>query len=294
MTEGQNLGIKSKKILLCVRGRDAKRFLNGMLTADFSNALEQAPSCGRSFLLTSKGRILCEVFFYCPSPLESWLIVRPEDEAILYSTLQKYLIADQVEILDPKEIEVLSLFRSEFHEVQRIQNRHVLGQEKNFKAFQQGKNIILPLCLISPTHVEVICGDDFHLEKINFLEFTQDQFWNFYFEAGQPLWGRDLLADDLILEFPLSDAISFDKGCYVGQETVARGTFRGKVNKVFARFEGGFPLGDLLNDEGEVIAHIRSSLKGRSLGLMKISALEKKQPYKIEALVNEKTYRGNR
>lgn len=294
MAEGQSLGIKSKKILLCVRGPDTKRFLNGMLTADLGRALDHPPSCGRSFLLTSKGKVLCELLFYCPTSSEAWLIVRPEDEAILASTLQKYLIADQVEILPSKEIEVLSLFQSNFYEIQRIQNRHPLGQEKSFKAIYEGKKIILPLCLLSPTHVEIISEVDFSLEKIDFQKINEDQLWDFYFKAGQPLWGRDLLADDLILEFPISDAVSFDKGCYVGQETVARGTFRGKVNKVFARFAKEFPLGELLNDQGEIIATVRSAHKGQSLGLVKISALEGSYSFKLEALVNEKTYRGNR
>ncbi len=294
MTEGQNLGIKSKKILLCVRGPDTKRFLNGMLTADFGRALEQSPSSGRSFLLTSKGKILCEIFFYCSTPTEAWLIVRSEDEAILSSTLQKYLIADQVEILPPKEVEVLSLFQSQFDQVERIQNRHSLGQEKIFKAFEKDKNFILPLCLLSSSHVEVISEGNLSLEKIVFQNLSEDQIWDLYYKAGQPLWGRDFVADDLILEFPLFDAVSFDKGCYVGQETVARGTFRGKVNKVFARFDREFPLGELLSNEGEIIAHIRSTRKSQSLGLVKISALEGSYPFKIEALVNEKTYRGNR
>jgi folate-binding protein YgfZ len=294
MTEGQNLGIKSKKILLCVRGPDTKRFLNGMLTADIGRALDHTPSCGRSFLLTSKGKILCEILFYCPSSSEAWLIVRPEDEAILSSTLQKYLIADQVEILPAKEIEVLSLFQSQFDGIKRIQNRHPLGQEKIFQAFHQEENVILPLCLLSPRHVEVVLEDNLSYEKIDFQKINEDQLWDFYFKTGQPLWGRDLLADDLILEFPLSDAVSFDKGCYVGQETVARGTFRGKVNKVFARFEKEFPLGELLNDQGEIIATVRSAHKGQSLGLLKISALDGSYPFKIEALVNEKTYRGDR
>ncbi len=289
MTEGQNLGLKSKKILLCVRGPDTKRFLNGMLTADLSKALDQAPSCGRSFLLTAKGKLLSEVLFYCPSLNEAWLIIRKEDEAVLSYTLQKYLIADQVELLPPQEIEVLSLFQSEFDQVQKIQNRNSLGQEKMFQAFSVNESIVLPLGLLSSTHVEILLKN-----QISFQQITESQLWDFYFKAGQPLWGRDLLVDDLILEFPLSDSVSFDKGCYVGQETVARGTFRGKVNKVFARFEKELPLGEFLNDAGELVGHVRSSDNGQSLGLVKISALEGNLPFKIEALVNEKTYRGQR
>lgn len=53
-------------------------------------------------------------------------------------------------------------------------------------------------------------------------------------EAGWPAWGRDM--DDAVLaqEAGLDrlGAISFNKGCYTGQETVARVHFRGHVNRV--------------------------------------------------------------
>src|SRR3989475_5582452 len=50
-------------------------------------------------------------------------------------------------------------------------------------------------------------------------------------EAAFPRYGIDLDENTLILEAGLKDAISFKKGCYMGQETVARGTFIGRVNR---------------------------------------------------------------
>ena len=54
-------------------------------------------------------------------------------------------------------------------------------------------------------------------------------------EAGRPLWGTDMdentLAQEAALDRPDLAAISFDKGCYTGQETVARVHFRGHVNR---------------------------------------------------------------
>jgi folate-binding protein YgfZ len=55
-------------------------------------------------------------------------------------------------------------------------------------------------------------------------------------EAGRPLWGTDMdentLAQEAALDRKDLGAISFDKGCYTGQETVARVHFRGHVNRV--------------------------------------------------------------
>lgn len=50
--------------------------------------------------------------------------------------------------------------------------------------------------------------------------------------AGVPRWGHDLDASRLPMEAALvATAVSFDKGCYLGQETVLRGTFRGQIQK---------------------------------------------------------------
>jgi folate-binding protein YgfZ len=52
-------------------------------------------------------------------------------------------------------------------------------------------------------------------------------------EAGRPAWGIDITDDTLAQEgnLDLLQAISYTKGCYTGQETVARVHFRGHVNR---------------------------------------------------------------
>ena len=46
-----------------------------------------------------------------------------------------------------------------------------------------------------------------------------------------PRIGLDMGAKTLALEVPVEDALSITKGCYLGQEVVARGTARGHVNR---------------------------------------------------------------
>src|SRR5213594_2249056 len=62
-------------------------------------------------------------------------------------------------------------------------------------------------------------------------------------EVGVPRIGVDMDGATLALEVPVEDAISATKGCYLGQEVVARGTARGHVNRrlVGLRLEGAEP-----------------------------------------------------
>lgn len=85
-------------------------------------------------------------------------------------------------------------------------------------------------------------------------------------EAGVPLWGVDMSEDTLPQEANFDDlgAISYSKGCYVGQEVVARIHFRGHVNRRLRRvtFEAGpVPAGgaELIDATGRVMGDIRSS-----------------------------------
>jgi folate-binding protein YgfZ len=56
--------------------------------------------------------------------------------------------------------------------------------------------------------------------------------WNVLrIERGVPWYGRDVGLDTIALEAPYDDAISFAKGCYLGQEVMERVTARGHVNR---------------------------------------------------------------
>jgi folate-binding protein YgfZ len=65
-----------------------------------------------------------------------------------------------------------------------------------------------------------------------------------YVEQGYPIFGHELSLDYIPLETGLWDAVSFHKGCYVGQEIIARMESRGRLAKQLRglRFAGGpFP-----------------------------------------------------
>ncbi len=91
-------------------------------------------------------------------------------------------------------------------------------------------------------------------------------------EAGRPRWGMDMDENTLSQEANMDDlhAISYTKGCYTGQETVARLHFRGHVNKFLrgVRLSAvGVPRGATLLAEGSAgVGEIRSSVVSPRLG----------------------------
>jgi folate-binding protein YgfZ len=60
-------------------------------------------------------------------------------------------------------------------------------------------------------------------------------------EAGRPRWGQDFDGENFVDEVGLSSAVSATKGCYVGQEIVARTRTYGRVNRRLVSF--AFPEG---------------------------------------------------
>jgi folate-binding protein YgfZ len=83
-------------------------------------------------------------------------------------------------------------------------------------------------------------------------------------EAGVPRYGIDFNEDNLLLEVGLDHAVSFNKGCYLGQEVVERIRSRGHVNRKLCglSLDGQTPAetGDLIHVEGKEIGRITSSV----------------------------------
>ncbi len=101
-------------------------------------------------------------------------------------------------------------------------------------------------------------------------------------EAGRPEWGLDM--DDTLLaqevDMDRLEAISYTKGCYTGQETVARVHYRGHVNRVLRglRFsEAGVPpVGTTLADEsGKEVGVVKGGAVSPRLGAIALGILRR-------------------
>jgi folate-binding protein YgfZ len=101
-------------------------------------------------------------------------------------------------------------------------------------------------------------------------------------EAGRPEWGVDMDDNTIPQEanFDALHAISYTKGCYVGQETVARVHFRGHVNKHLrgVRAAGIEPIhsGATLHDEsGTQVGDVRSAVRSPRLGAIALAMIRR-------------------
>jgi folate-binding protein YgfZ len=111
-------------------------------------------------------------------------------------------------------------------------------------------------------------------------------------EAGLPRYGIDLDETKVVLETGLDDAVSFTKGCYIGQEIIARIHFRGHVAKRLAGLlmdaEGAVKRDDKVRTpEGKEIGWITSAVHSPrlnrtvALGYVKYDYLEPNTPVRI-------------
>jgi folate-binding protein YgfZ len=101
-------------------------------------------------------------------------------------------------------------------------------------------------------------------------------------EAGRPEWGIDMDDSMLAQEVDLDrlQAISFTKGCYTGQETVARVHYRGHVNRHLrgVKFAGPTlpPVGaDLVDGEDKVVGATRSAAISPRLGAIALAIVRR-------------------
>src|SRR6266487_290130 len=199
-----------------ITGNDRLRFLNGQITNDARNATESTALA--ACVLSAKGKMNAYVYL-CAAPNCFLVDADPELRQALQSRLERYIIADDVEIEDVSDR--LSIF-------------HVLSSSPP----------TLPIeCRIISANRFAGSGWDIWLdaerrERI-FRQLSQEfDFCDmdcaevFRIEQGTPRWGRELTAEIIPIEANLERrAIDYEKGCYIGQEVISRIKMSGQINK---------------------------------------------------------------
>jgi tRNA-modifying protein YgfZ len=89
---------------------------------------------------------------------------------------------------------------------------------------------------------------------------------------GIARWGRDMTEKTLPQEAAIEGrAVHFDKGCYVGQEAVAKIHFRGKVNRRLRQLaaDGPFDAGSNVTIDGDKVGAVTSASGTRGLAMLR-------------------------
>jgi folate-binding protein YgfZ len=225
MTRSLSLG---RRALFAFSGPDAVRYLNGQLTQDVRNLGDTAlPAC----VTDAKGRLQAYVHVFRGPNNGVWIEAPAELEEELEARLGRYLIADDA------EMENISAAWNLHHLIDAAEPPLGLALRSN-RLGQSGYD--LWLSATETCALPLLQEDEAEALRI---------------AAGVPAWGRELTPGILPPEALLDrSAISYHKGCYIGQEVLSRIKTAGKVNRRLTSFlveEGAESGTTLLTSEGK-------------------------------------------
>src|SRR5829696_43864 len=232
LTEGCGLVDRAGRGRLALTGEDRRTFLHGQITNDIEG-LE--PGHGRyAALLTHKGKMLTDLRVL---DLGDELLLSCERAGLqeLFNMIRRYKLGSDVEVHKRTlEMGELSLIGPD---ARRVARAGELGPEEHdtLRSEIAGHSVVL---VATDLGVDVFCDAAVTdavrgaLFAAGASEVTEAAAELVRVESGRPRYGVDL--DDSVIpqEAGLNErAVSFTKGCYVGQETVARLFYRGKPNR---------------------------------------------------------------
>lgn len=266
----------SQRGMLQFTGPDRLSFLQGML----SNDLRGLKTFDGQYaaLLTQQGKVVADVRVLCAMN-SFYLDFREFLKEKILAHLNRYLIADEVEIADrSEEYATLSLQgpRSEAFlrtlagdiELPRNPAGHAMTE------IEGGAACVVAASHAGATGFDLIVAKS-HIEAIAARIEQAGQAFSarwvggvaqeiLRIEAGIPLYGVDFDENNLLLEVGLDHAVSFNKGCYLGQEVVERIRSRGHVNKRLCGLvldeESAVHPGDAIVAQGKTTGSVTSSV----------------------------------
>jgi tRNA-modifying protein YgfZ len=239
LLEGCGLLDRSERGKLALTGAGAVEFLNGQVTNELTT-LQPGEGCYAAFL-THKGKMLGDVRILAVGDdakgLPSELLLDTERSALqaLFDMIRRFKVGFAVE-LDKRTLEsgLLSLIGPEATRVAGAER--LPGVEYASAPLRIGA--IDALAVRTDVGVDLICDAAVTEELAGELRgrgaaaVSEQAAECLRIEHGRPRFGIDLDETVIPQEAGLNQrAVSFTKGCYVGQETVARLHYRGKPNR---------------------------------------------------------------
>ncbi len=220
-------------------GEDRARLLHAMTTND-AQALQPGQGC-YAFFLNAQGRILADVNLLCFED-HFLLDTEPETRTKIFDHLDRYIIADDVTIEDQTN-------RMATIAIEGPQASLVLAQigvpapEAPYSFVRWGESTVANLntigaggfFLIIPAEAKQMIVAK--LVAAGVPEATLEEARIVRLEHGRPRYGEEITERFLVQETGLLHAVSFHKGCYLGQEIVERVRSRAQIHRVLRRLE---------------------------------------------------------
>ncbi len=285
---------------LRVTGRDRVRYLHSMLSNDIKS-LGPGNGCYAA-LLSHQGRMESDVFVYA-APEELWLECSPAGRSRLIESLNRFIVSDDVLVEDwTRKLSIVS--------VQGPRAAEAAGKTTGVS--------LEPMALLDHRSVKGIPDPCFLVRRdrtgcggFDIWASPEDAaaMWQRWVgeerlrpvghqaldwlrtEAGIPWFGVDMDDRRLPMEMGLTSALSYTKGCYRGQEIVARVTHRGRLDRGFGGIALGTsdppPAGAEIRADGARIGEVTSATFSPALGsvlalgILKLEFLQPDQPVEV-------------
>ena len=285
--DGEALNAARERIAICdrshwgllqLKGDDRSRFLHNQTTNNI-NSLQPGQGCHTVFV-NSTGRTIDLATAYVTEDA-ILILVSPNRREQLMSWMDRYIFPmDKVELADisdryaiftligsQSDVAIAELEASAI--VGKSEGNHLLVQiEESFLRIAAGCGLALPgYTLIVSVEVAAIIWSQ--LTVLGAIPLGDRVWEQLRILQGRPVPDREITEDYNPLEAGLWKAISFDKGCYIGQETIARlNTYKGVKQRLWGVKLNAFAAVDTpVTLEGEKVGVLTSYSETDSFGL---------------------------
>lgn len=262
-----------KRALILVSGPDRFSFLQGLITQDIEK-LNPFKSL-YSLLLTPQGRFLYDFFLVSANLSNSSFFIECDALAApdLLKRLSLYKLRSQVTLQPLENAHVFAYWPLE------NSSPNTLFLSEGLLSYPDPRLSNLGGRLISLFSAQE--GQDFLVEK-RFQEASFEAYQEYLLLQGVPNSSqKDMIFEKSIpLECGMEElqALSWTKGCYLGQELTARTKYQGLVRKrlIPGRLEGALcaPFNSTLLFDGKEAGSLRSSKNGYAMALVRLEFLE--------------------
>lgn len=233
----------ANRTIIRLGGEDRRTFLQGLISQDIERLTPEAAIF--TALLTPQGKILFD--FFIAEHGDTFFIDCDKDTApLLAKRLTLYRLRAKVVI--------------EIDETLMVMASEQKPQPANGMAFADPRLPALGWRIIAPKG-DAATDEDYDLRRIG---------------LGVPEFGKDFKSEEVFLldvNYDALNAVSYKKGCFVGQEVTSRMKRKGMARKrtLIAEFEGDAPARGMTVTAGEsTLGETLSGAEGRGLALIRL------------------------
>ena len=253
---------------IAVTGTEAAEYLQGQVTNDVE-ALDAGAGCYAA-LLDRKGHIESDLRVLRTAPDEFLLLAEHGPGPALLRHLQTYRIGREVEVTGPDAVSMLSLLGPRSGQVAWIE---APGPEHSHREASLGGVAFRAVATADGLDLVCASGDAEALRAALLdggAEMASEAAAEIVrVEAGRPRFANELAGGPMPAEAGIVErAVAFEKGCYIGQEPVARLHYRGRPNRVLRGLALSAPAepGAAIHLDGRELGTIGTSVVSPALG----------------------------